>query len=59
MNNRRQRITAGIAIFATSLIATIVRFGFPPDQGWRQFLLSIVLFLAIQLPIFFALIRTS
>ena len=57
MNQRRPQLIRGIVVLIVALVASVLRHGFPPGEGWLSFLGAMVFFIGIQIPIWFTVDR--
>jgi len=55
MDSRRQMIISAGGMLIIAFLASILRYGFPPSEGWIKFLGSVIFFLGILFPFFFAM----
>jgi membrane protein YdbS with pleckstrin-like domain len=53
MNQRRPQIIRVAVVLTVALIASILRYGFPPTDGWMAFLGAMIFFIGVQIPIWF------
>jgi len=40
-------------VLIVAFIASILRYGFPPSEGWIPFLGAMIFFIGVQIPIWF------
>jgi Na+/melibiose symporter-like transporter len=55
MDSKRQMIISGGGMLIIAFLASILRYGVPPGEGWIKFLGSVIFFLGILFPFFFAM----
>ena len=54
MNLRRPQLIRIAVVLIVALIASLLRYGFPPSEGWLAFLGAMIFFTGVQIPIWFA-----
>ena len=53
MNQLRPQLIRMAVVFTVAFIASILRYGFPPSEGWISFLGAMIFFIGVQIPIWF------
>jgi len=53
MNQRRPQLIRVAVVLIVALIASVLRYGFPPGEGWIPFLGAMIFFIGVQIPIWF------
>ncbi len=53
MNQLKPQLIRVVVVLIVALIASILRYGFPPSEGWIAFLGAMIFFSGVQIPIWF------
>ena len=53
MNQRGPQLIRVAVVLIVALIASLLRYGFPPGEGWIAFLGAMIFFTGVQIPIWF------
>ena len=53
MNQLRPQIIRVSVVLIVAFVASVLRHGFPPSDGWLSFLGGLIFFIGIQIPIWF------
>ena len=50
MNNRRQYLITGALILIVAAVGSLLRYGYPPSDGWVKFIGVFLFFTAVESP---------
>jgi len=53
MNQRKPQFIRVAVVLIVAFIASSLRYGFPPSEGWIPFLGAMIFFIGVQIPIWF------
>jgi len=57
MNQFKPNLIRSAVVLVVAFVASLLRWGFPPSEGWAKFCGAMV-FIGIQIPIWFATCRS-
>jgi membrane protein YdbS with pleckstrin-like domain len=53
MNQLSPQLIRVAVVLIVAFIASVLRYGFPPSEGWISFLGAMIFFIGVQVPIWF------
>jgi membrane protein YdbS with pleckstrin-like domain len=53
MNQYRPQLIRVAVVLMVAFAASVLRYGFPPSEGWIAFLGAMIFFIGVQVPIWF------
>ncbi len=51
MNQFRPQLVYWAVVLVVAFVASVLRHGFPPSEGWLSFLGGMIFFIGVQIPI--------